>query len=54
MASIEVQSGDTLGTIAQRVLQDSSRWREIYDMNRGEISDPDLIFAGQRLYIPSV
>lgn len=43
-----VRSGDTLAAIAMR---NSVRggWQALYRLNRGTISDPDRIFAGQRL-----
>ena len=48
-----VRPGDTLHGIAQRVLGDSTRWPEILNANRNEIKDPNLIFPGQWLRIPS-
>lgn len=49
-----VKSGDSLWKIAQNVLGDGSRWREIYDMNKGVIgSNPDLIYAGQVYNLPA-
>jgi LysM repeat protein len=51
-ASYTVQSGDTLSGIAQRTLGDAARWREIYDANRDQISNPNLIYAGMVLRIP--
>jgi peptidoglycan hydrolase-like protein with peptidoglycan-binding domain len=46
-----VQSGDTLSEIAQEQLGDASRWREIFELNRALISDPDEIFPGQVLVL---
>lgn len=46
-----VQSGDTLSKIAREQLGDASRWREIFDLNRALISDPDKIFPGQVLVL---
>lgn len=46
-----IQSGDTLSGIAQRFLGDSSRFDELADLN--DIADPDLIYAGDVLRIPS-
>src|SRR5436853_6973216 len=51
----EVQSGDTLQSIAERVYGDSSKWQEIYDLpvNRMKIgNNPDLLQPGQGLSIP--
>ena len=47
-----VQSGDTLGKIAQELYKDSSRWNEIYEANKDQIADPNVIEAGQKLVIP--
>ena len=47
-----VKSGDTLAEIAQETLGDSNRWREIFDLNRDQISDPSLIRPGQTLKLP--
>jgi nucleoid-associated protein YgaU len=48
-----VQSGDSLSKIAQQQLGDANRWPEIFVLNRGLISNPDHIFAGQVLTLPS-
>jgi nucleoid-associated protein YgaU len=47
-----VASGDSLSKIAQKLLGTSSRWREIYDLNRDRIKNPDLIQPGWVLKIP--
>jgi len=47
-----VQSGDTLSSIAQNELGDSSRWPEIFALNRATVRHPDRIFAGQVLILP--
>ncbi len=47
-----VQSGDTLAKIAQETLGDGNRWREIFELNRDQISDPSLIRPGQSLRLP--
>jgi len=47
-----VQSGDTLSKIAKHYYGDAGEWRRIYDVNRETISNPDLIYPGQKLYIP--
>lgn len=48
-----VQRGDTLGTIAAAFLGSPARWREIWDANP-QISNPDVISAGQILNVPGV
>jgi len=51
--SYEVQSGDTLATIAQQFYGDSGLWRRIYDANKDTIgADPDKLKIGMKLTIP--
>jgi hypothetical protein len=50
--TVTVVPGDTLSGIAQRELGDGQRWREIYDLNRDQISDPNLIYPGMVLKLP--
>ena len=45
-----VRSGDTLAKIAQAQGVDGG-WRALYDANRDELSDPDLIYVGQALQL---
>jgi uncharacterized protein YidB (DUF937 family) len=47
-----VAPGDSLSKIAKRYYGDAQQWRRIYDANREEVKDPDLIHPGQRLRIP--
>jgi LysM repeat protein len=47
-----VQSGDTLGTIAAKLLGSSSRYMEIYNLNTDILSNPNLIQIGQVLTLP--
>lgn len=46
-----VQPGDSLSRIARRF--GFSSWEPIYKANSGQIADPDLIYEGQALVIPS-
>src|SRR6266851_1103209 len=48
-----VQAGDTLWSIAAKSLNDPLRWQDIWLMNRGQIADPNILFAGQKLQLPS-
>ena len=48
-----VESGDTLGKIADRKLGASSRYMEIFEANKPMLSDPDKIYPGQVLRIPT-
>jgi nucleoid-associated protein YgaU len=51
--SYEVQSGDTLATIAQQFYGDPTQWQRIYDANKDAIgSDPDKLKLGTKLTIP--
>lgn len=47
-----VVEGDTLSGIAVNQYGDGDRWPAIYEANRDQIGNPDLIFHGQRLRIP--
>ncbi|HEY3058971.1 MAG TPA: LysM peptidoglycan-binding domain-containing protein [Chloroflexota bacterium] len=55
-----VQPGDTLTSIAARVLGTSERWAELFELNRGvatpgaarALDNPDLIWPGLRLRLP--
>lgn len=47
-----VMAGDSLSKIAKAQYGDMNQWRRIFDANRDQISDPDLIHPGQRLKIP--
>ena len=49
----EVQSGDTLLSIAEQFYGDVTQWRTIYDANRDTIgSNPDALKVGSQLKIP--
>ena len=49
----EVQSGDTLLSIAQQYYSDPTQWRLIYDANKDTIgADPDKLQVGMKLTIP--
>ena len=47
-----VVSGDSLSKIAKREYGDMNQWRRIYEANKDQIKDPDLIHPGQTLRIP--
>lgn len=46
-----VQLGDTLSGIAKEVLGSEGEWRAIAELN--DIENPDRIFVGKRLHMPS-
>ena len=48
-----VKPGDTLSHIAQQVYGKASRWHAIFEANRDQLDDPDLIRPGQVLNLPS-
>ena len=47
-----VATGDSLSKIAKRFYGDANRWQKIFDANRDQIKDPDLIQPGQVLTLP--
>jgi nucleoid-associated protein YgaU len=47
-----VAKGDSLSKIAKKVYGDASQWRRIFEANRDQIEDPDLIQPGWKLLIP--
>lgn len=49
----KVVAGDYLSKIAEKELGDGRRWKEIYDLNRDVIDDPDEIYPGQSLKLPA-
>ena len=46
----EVEKGDTLYTISQKIYGDISRVEKICEVN--QISDPDSIRSGQKIILP--
>ena len=48
-----VKSGDTLWNIAKKYLGNGSRYTEIYNLNKSKIKNPNLIYTGQVLTLPS-
>lgn len=47
-----VVRGDTLWHIAKRYLGNGARWKEIYNLNKDKIKNPNLIYPGQIFKIP--
>ncbi len=47
-----VQKGDTLSHISQQFYGKASRWNRIFEANRDQLDNPDLIKPGQVLKIP--
>jgi nucleoid-associated protein YgaU len=52
----EVKKGDYLWKISgmEKIYQAPKFWPLLFDGNRGQIQDPDLIYPGQKLSIPRV
>jgi len=50
---VEVIRGDTLHGFARRYLRDPEKWPRIYELNRSDIPDPDRIYPGQIIKVPS-
>jgi nucleoid-associated protein YgaU len=49
-----IQPGDTLVKISQKVYGTPSRWKEIWQHNRGMVKNPNKIYAGFYIYyLPS-
>jgi nucleoid-associated protein YgaU len=47
-----VKPGDSLSKIAKEILGDAARWPEIFELNKDQIKDPNLIHVGQELRLP--
>lgn len=54
MQTYTVVKGDSLSKIAKQVYGKASLWRQIYEANKDQIKDPDLIFPGQLLRLPEI
>lgn len=50
--SYTIQKGDSLWTISVRAYGDGYKWTEIWKANKKMISNPNLIFAGNKLVLP--
>ena len=48
-----VRAGDTLSAVAAKYLGSRSRYDEIYEANRDQLTSPDALAVGMRLQIPS-
>jgi nucleoid-associated protein YgaU len=53
-ATYVVAPGDTLTKIARNVLNDGTRWREIFELNRDQLDSPDILRVGMELRLPPV
>jgi LysM repeat protein len=48
-----VRSGDTLSAIAERFYHDAADWQWLYHVNASTVANPNVIYVGQRLSVPS-
>ena len=48
-----VMAGDSLSKISKKVYGDANQWKRIFEANRNQIKNPDLIHPGQKLKIPA-
>jgi nucleoid-associated protein YgaU len=48
-----VVAGDTLSHLAARYYGDQFKWVKIYEANKATMKNPNFIFVGQKLIIPS-
>lgn len=46
------KAGDNLSKIAKELYGDKEKWRDIYELNKDQIKDPNVIFANQTLILP--
>ena len=51
--SYTVRPGDTLSSIAERFYHNPADWRFLQKANSAEVKNPNLIFAGEVLSVPS-
>jgi NitT/TauT family transport system substrate-binding protein len=48
-----VVSGDTLSHLASRFYGDHYQWNKIFEANKSTMRNPNFLFIGQKLFIPS-
>ena len=48
-----VEAGDTLSHLARKYYGDQFKWEKIYQANKATMKNPDYIFVGQKIIIPS-
>jgi nucleoid-associated protein YgaU len=51
--SYRIVPGDSLSGIARRFLRSADGWRQLYELNRDVISDPDRIPIGTVIRVPA-
>jgi len=53
LRSYTVEKGDSLSKIAKEQLGSANAWKQIFEANRDVLDDPDRIFPGQVLKLPT-
>ncbi|HEY8154301.1 MAG TPA: LysM peptidoglycan-binding domain-containing protein [Myxococcota bacterium] len=48
-----VVAGDNLSKISRKFYGDANQWKRIFEANRDQLKNPDLIHPGQKLKIPA-
>jgi len=48
-----VRSGDSLSRIAERFYHNAGDWQYLFHENAKTVSNPDMIYVGERLFIPA-
>lgn len=48
-----VAAGDSLSKISKKFYGDANQWKRIFEANRDQVKNPDLIHPGQKLKIPA-
>ncbi len=46
-------AGDSLSAIAQKVLGNGARWKDVFNANKEKIADPNLIHPGMVIKVPT-
>jgi LysM repeat protein len=49
----KVRAGDTLSTIAEHFYHNASDWQWLYHENDKTVSNPDMIYPGETLFVPA-
>jgi len=49
-----VEPGDSLWSVADEAYGDGEQWTRVYRANLSQVHDPDLIYPGERLHVPSI
>ena len=52
VGNVIIRKNDNLWTIAQRLYGDGRRYTSIYQQNKNQIKNPQLIFPGQIFKVP--